>query len=139
LTSCNELNSYLHKSCRIIFHKFSMTHTLSILITWSSISIRSGVFSSTNLVTACVRWIRDVSSYDFNSLHDVKEKIIDIWETFSEEKCVKMIDSISRRLEAIIRKQDQHITKRDYWYFYEKHFISIFLKKCMMKTSTQDE
>jgi hypothetical protein len=57
---------------------------------------------------------QDLCKYEFNSLHDVKEKIIDIWETFSEEKCVKMIDSIPRRLEAIIRKQDQHITKRDY-------------------------
>ena len=51
--------------------------------------------------------------YEFNSLHDVKEKNIDTWKSFSAEKCVKMIDSIPRRLEAIIRKQGQRITKRD--------------------------
>ncbi len=140
LTSYNELNSYLHKSCRMILHEFSIAYTSSILTAWSSISIRSGVFSCTNSVTARVRWIRDVSSYEFNSLHDVKEKNIDIWKSFSAEKCVKMIDSIPRRLEAIIRKQGQRITKRDCWYFYEKFFfISIFLKKCNMKISTQDE
>ncbi len=57
---------------------------------------------------------QDLCKYEFNSLHDVKEKIIDIWENFSEENCVKMIDSIPKRLETIIRKQGQRITKHDY-------------------------
>ena len=47
-------------------------------------------------------------------LHDVKEEIIDIKEGFSGENWVKMVHSISRRLEAIIRKQDQPIRKREY-------------------------
>ncbi|CAF1331480.1 unnamed protein product [Rotaria sordida] len=56
----------------------------------------------------------DLSKYEFNSLHDVKQRIIDIWKNFCEEKCVKMIDSISKRLKAVVRKQGQRITKRDY-------------------------
>ncbi len=42
------------------------------------------------------------------------KKIIDIWKNFSEEQCVKMIDSIPKGLRAIVRKQGQRITKRDY-------------------------
>ena len=57
---------------------------------------------------------QDLCKYEFNSLYDVKQKIIDIWKNFSEERCVKMIDSIPKRLKAIIRKQGQRITKRDY-------------------------
>lgn len=56
----------------------------------------------------------DLSKYEFHSLHDVKQAIIDIWENFSVEKCEKMIDSIPKRLNAIVRKQGERITKSDY-------------------------
>ena len=57
---------------------------------------------------------QELSKYEFNSLRDVKQKIIDIWESFDEEKCMKMINSIPKRLKAIVRKQGQRITKGDY-------------------------
>ena len=57
---------------------------------------------------------QELSKYEFNSLHDVKQKIIDIWESFSEEKCMKMINSIPKRLKAIVRRRGQRITKSDY-------------------------
>jgi hypothetical protein len=57
---------------------------------------------------------QELSKYQFSSLDDVKEKIIDIWESFDEEQCTKMIDSIPKRLKAIVRKQGQRITKSDY-------------------------
>ena len=44
----------------------------------------------------------------------MSKKNIDTWKSFTEEKCVKMIDSVPRRLEAIIRKKRQCIMKRDY-------------------------
>jgi hypothetical protein len=39
LTSCNELNSYLLNYCRMVLHKFSIDHTSSIFMDWSSIPI----------------------------------------------------------------------------------------------------
>jgi hypothetical protein len=57
---------------------------------------------------------QELSKYEFNSLDDVKQKIIGIWENFSEEKCMKMINSIPKRLKAIVRRQGQRITKSDY-------------------------
>ena len=57
---------------------------------------------------------QELSKYEFNSLDDVKQKIIDIWESFSEEKCMKMINSIPKRLKAIVRRRCQRITKSDY-------------------------
>jgi hypothetical protein len=57
---------------------------------------------------------QELSHYEFNSLNDVKEKIIDIWENFSQEKCQRMIDSIPKRLTAIVQKEGQRITKHDY-------------------------
>ena len=45
---------------------------------------------------------QELNKYQFDSLDDVKEKIIDIWENFSEEKCMKMIKSIPKRLKAIV-------------------------------------
>jgi len=57
---------------------------------------------------------QELSHYEFNSLYDVKEKIIDIWENFSQEKCLRMIDSIPKRLTAIVQKEGQRITKHDY-------------------------
>ncbi len=45
---------------------------------------------------------QELSTYEFNSLDDVKQKIIDIWESFSEEKCMKLINSITKRLKAIV-------------------------------------
>ena len=72
---------------------------------------------------------QDLCKYEFNSLHDVREKLMDIWKNFSEEKCVKMIDSIPKRLETIIRKQGQRITKRVVDIFTKKHFLFIFFSK----------
>ena len=56
---------------------------------------------------------QELSKYQFNSLDDVKQKIIDIWKNFSEDKSVKMIKSIPKRLKAIVRRRGQRIMKSD--------------------------
>ncbi|CAF2840204.1 unnamed protein product [Rotaria sp. Silwood2] len=58
---------------------------------------------------------QDLSKYEFSSLNDIKQKIIDIWKNFSEEKCEKIIKSIPKMLQGIVQKQDQHITQFDYY------------------------
>ncbi|CAF1210893.1 unnamed protein product [Rotaria sp. Silwood1] len=41
---------------------------------------------------------QELDEYVFNSFQDVKQKIVDIWQNFSQAKCEKMMNSIPKRL-----------------------------------------
>ncbi|CAF1624735.1 unnamed protein product [Rotaria sp. Silwood1] len=57
---------------------------------------------------------QELDEYVFNSFQDVKQKIVDIWQNFSQAKCEKMMNSIPKRLKAIVQKQGQRISRFDY-------------------------
>jgi hypothetical protein len=51
---------------------------------------------------------------DYEDLNQVKKEIKKIWKNFYISLCAKMILSIPRRLEAVIKNQGRRILKSDY-------------------------
>jgi hypothetical protein len=51
---------------------------------------------------------------DYQDLNQVKNEIKKIWKNFDINLCAKMMSSIPRRLEAVIKNQGRRILKGDY-------------------------
>ena len=63
---------------------------------------------------------QELSKYQLDSSDDMKQKMIGTRENFSEEKCMKMIESIQKRVKAIARRRTQRITEFDYRYILKR-------------------
>ena len=51
---------------------------------------------------------------EFENVSLLKKRIVTIWNTITPAMCSKWINSIPRRLQALIKKNDYSINKKDY-------------------------
>ncbi len=51
---------------------------------------------------------RELKKYTIKNLKELREKVLEIWYKIPKEVCQKLIDSMPRKFEAVIRANGKH-------------------------------